>query len=91
MGAYFILTGSFTTGSLFAFLGLLGSVTSPVESFTQLLQQLQQATGSMQRVSQVIDEPVEVEDTPDAVALESTVKFGKYPPPVTIAVALLIT
>jgi ATP-binding cassette subfamily B protein len=69
LGAYFILTGSFTTGSLFAFLGLLGSVTSPVESFTQLLQQLQQATGSMQRVTQVIDEPVEVEDTPEAVAL----------------------
>src|SRR5581483_3216206 len=69
LGAYFILTGSFTTGSLFAFLGLLGSVTSPGESFTQLLQQLQQATGSMQRVTQIIDEPIEVQDAPDAVPL----------------------
>ena len=75
LGAYFILTGSFTTGSLFAFLGLLGSVTSPVESFTQLLQQLQQATGSMQRVTQIIDEPVEVKDAPDAVPLPASVNL----------------
>ncbi|MBX5491989.1 MAG: ATP-binding cassette domain-containing protein [Chloroflexi bacterium] len=66
LGGYFILTGSFTVGALFAFMGLLGQVTGPVESFTQLLQALQQAAGSMQRVAQVLDEPVEVRDAPDA-------------------------
>jgi len=69
LGAYLILTGSFSVGSLFAFLGLLGSVTSPVEQATQLLQQLQQAAGSMQRVVQILDERVEVEDAPDAQSL----------------------
>ena len=62
LGAYLILIGHFTVGSLFAFLGLLGSVPAPWSPFTQLLQRLQQATGSMQRVAQVIDERVEVED-----------------------------
>ncbi|HLI27989.1 MAG TPA: ABC transporter transmembrane domain-containing protein [Chloroflexota bacterium] len=66
LGGYLILSGSFSVGALFAFMGILGQVTSPVESFTQLWQALQQAAGSMQRVAQVLDEPVEVRDAPDA-------------------------
>src|SRR5205823_8605839 len=69
LGAYLILTGHFTTGSLFAFLGLLGSVTSPIEQSAQLVQQLQQAAGSMQRVVQLLDERLEVEDAAEAVPL----------------------
>ncbi len=69
VGAYLILTGNFTTGGLFAFLGVSSSVTQPVQQVTQLLQQLQQAAGSMQRVVQVLDQPVEVQDAPDAVPL----------------------
>src|SRR5581483_3263857 len=76
LGSLYSLSSSLVTSmiqlvvlGLGAYLGLLGSVTSPVQSFTQLLQQLQQATGSMQRVTQVIDEPVEVQDASDAVAL----------------------
>jgi ATP-binding cassette, subfamily B, bacterial len=69
-GAYLIIVDdSLTLGALFAFTGLLSSVTSPVESFTQLLQTLQQAAGSMQRVAQLLDEPVQIQDAPDAIEL----------------------
>jgi ATP-binding cassette subfamily B protein len=70
IGAYLIIVDrSLTLGALFAFTGLLASVTSPVEQFTQLLQTLQQAAGSMQRVAQLLDERVEIQDAPDAVTL----------------------
>ncbi|HLH26421.1 MAG TPA: ABC transporter transmembrane domain-containing protein [Chloroflexota bacterium] len=70
LGAYLIIADrSLTLGVLFSFTGLLSSVTSPVEQFTQLLQALQQAAGSMQRVVQILDEREEVADAPDAVPL----------------------
>src|SRR5262249_28552925 len=49
LGAFFILNGQFSVGALFSFMGLLGSVTSPVEQTSQLIQTLQQAAGSLQR------------------------------------------
>jgi ATP-binding cassette subfamily B protein len=70
LGAYLIIADqSLTLGVLFSFTGLLSSVTGPVEQFTQLLQALQQAAGSMQRVVQILDERVEISDAPDAVEL----------------------
>jgi ATP-binding cassette subfamily B protein len=69
IGAYLIIIGEFTTGALLAFLSLMGQVTSPVQQALQLLQQLQQAGGSMQRVAQILDERIEVQDAPDAVEL----------------------
>jgi ATP-binding cassette subfamily B protein len=69
LGAFFILNGQFTVGALFSFMGLLGSVTSPVEQTSQLIQTLQQAAGSLQRVTEILDAPVEVQDAPNAAAL----------------------
>jgi ATP-binding cassette, subfamily B, bacterial len=69
LGAFFILNDQFTVGALFSFMGLLGSVTSPVEQTSQLVQTLQQAAGSLQRVTEILDAPVEVEDAPNAAAL----------------------
>jgi ATP-binding cassette, subfamily B, bacterial len=70
LGAYLIIADrSMTLGVLFSFTGLLSSVTGPVEQFTQLLQSLQQAAGSMQRVVQILDERQEIADAPDAVEL----------------------
>ena len=69
LGAYFILNDQFTVGALFSFMGLLGSVTSPVEQTSQLIQTLQQAAGSLQRVTEILNAPVEVQDAPNAAAL----------------------
>ncbi len=69
LGAYLILTGNFTVGALFSFMGLLGSVTSPVEQASELVQTLQQAAGSLQRVTEILDAPVDVADAPDASTL----------------------
>jgi ATP-binding cassette, subfamily B, bacterial len=66
LGAYLILTGNFTVGALFSFMGLLGSVTSPVQQFSDLVQTLQQAAGSLQRVTEILDAPVEVQDAANA-------------------------
>jgi ATP-binding cassette subfamily B protein len=69
LGAYLVITGHLTIGALFAFVGLLASVTSPIEQLSQLNQTLQQAAGAMQRVAQLLDERVEVQDAPDAIVL----------------------
>jgi len=66
LGAYLILTGNFTVGALFSFMGLLSSVTSPVEQASELVQTLQQAAGSLQRVIEILDAPVDVADAPEA-------------------------
>jgi ATP-binding cassette subfamily B protein len=66
LGAFLILNGHFTVGALFSFMGLLGSVTSPVEQFASLVQTLQQAAGSLQRVAEILDAPVDVQDAANA-------------------------
>ena len=54
-GAYFIMKGHLTVGALVAYLSYVGMVQSPIQSFTRLLNQLQQASVSYGRIQSVLD------------------------------------
>ena len=69
VGAFMVIRGSLSLGSLVAFQGLLGNVTGPLGSISGILQALQQASGGMQRVNELLDERPEVVDAPDAKPL----------------------
>lgn len=66
VGAFVVLNGDLTLGSLIAFLGLLGNVLAPLLGATDLVRSVQYATGGMQRVEELLGEDVEVVDAPDA-------------------------
>ena len=66
VGAFMVLNGDLTLGSLIAFLGLLGNVLAPLLGATDLVRSVQYATGGMQRVEELLGEDVEVVDAPDA-------------------------
>lgn len=69
IGTWLILEGRFTIGGLVAFLGVMGEVLSPVALLTSIGQELQTATGALLRIDEVLDEPSEVLDDPDAPVL----------------------
>ncbi|MDZ7676570.1 MAG: ATP-binding cassette domain-containing protein [Acidimicrobiales bacterium] len=77
-GAWLILEGRFTLGGLVAFLGLMGEVISPVTMLTNIGQELQAATGALQRVNEVLDtEPaiVDRDDARDVGPLQNEIRF----------------
>lgn len=71
IGVFLIWYGYFTVGGLTAFTGLIGVVTAPLTSLSQVLQLLLQASAGMQRVDEFLDEKPQVEDAPDARPLGS--------------------
>ncbi len=69
LGAWLILHGHLTLGGLVAFLGLMGEVLSPVTVLTGIGQEIQAATGALERVNEVLEAVPDIDDAPDAVAL----------------------
>ncbi|MDQ6728542.1 MAG: ABC transporter ATP-binding protein/permease, partial [Actinomycetota bacterium] len=69
LGAWLILQGNLTIGGLVAFLGLMGEVLSPVTALTGIGQQIQAATGALERVNEVLEAVPEIDDTADATVL----------------------
>jgi len=66
IGGYLVIEHSMTLGSLVAFLGLQAGVIGPILQLSQVLAELQQATGGLQRVEEVLDEGAEVSDAAGA-------------------------
>jgi len=66
IGGYFVIQGQLTLGSLFAFLGLLGGLIAPAQSMSGVAQALQQATGAMDRVNEVVNAVPKIADQPGA-------------------------
>jgi ATP-binding cassette subfamily B protein len=68
-GAFMVMQGYLTLGSLVAFTGLLASVLVPVQQLSNIYEGLQQATGGMQRIDEVLNEEARVADAPNAIEL----------------------
>ncbi len=68
-GARMVQHGSLSVGSFVAFNLYLGMLVTPLRSLGMWIGQAQRATASGERIFQVMDEPEEVADRPDAVAL----------------------
>ncbi len=77
LGVWLIVNGSFTTGSLLAFQGLLASFMMPVSSFITLGQTVQEMQTQMERVEDVLryQPDVPYEDASDAQG--DAAEFGR--------------
>src|SRR5262249_8787658 len=64
VGAWMILTGQLTIGGLVAFIGLIGEVLGPVVGISQQYSHLQQASGSFERIEEVLEEVPDVVEDP---------------------------
>jgi ATP-binding cassette, subfamily B, bacterial len=67
LGGYLVIQGQLMLGSLMEFLALLGLVIGPVQGITGLLQSIQIATASMDRVEEVLNVEADVGDPPNAI------------------------
>ncbi len=70
-GGYLVITerghpNGMTVGTLVAFLGLQSGVIGPILQLGQVMAEMQQATGGLQRVEEVLDERIDVADAPEA-------------------------
>ena len=70
VGGYLVIEESITLGTLVAFVGLLPSFFQPITALATVGQTVQKASGAMERVREVLDEPIEIEERPGATALE---------------------
>jgi ABC-type multidrug transport system fused ATPase/permease subunit len=69
VGARMVAHGSLAVGSFIAFNLYLGMLVTPLRSLGMWVGQAQRATASGERIFQVLDEPEDVTDRPDAVDL----------------------
>lgn len=68
LGVWLIMEGSFTTGMLLAFQGLLSQFFTPISSLLSLNQQVQEMRTSMERIEDVLNSEPDVPDSLDVVA-----------------------
>lgn len=68
-GGYMVMQGQLTVGTLLAFIGLLPSFFAPVASLSNVGQSVQMASGSLTRINELLDQPVEIADKPGAYEL----------------------
>ena len=66
LGAWLILRGNLTVGTLVAFTALLGQVIGPVQGLSGIMQALQQASGAMDRVDELLKVEPAIKDAPNA-------------------------
>ncbi len=69
VGGYMVIEGNMTIGTLLASIGLLPSLFSPVSALLQVLETVQSAAGSVERITELLDEPIAVADTAEAIVL----------------------
>jgi ATP-binding cassette subfamily B protein len=69
LGAFFVARGDMSVGALVAFQGLLANVVGPLRELSQIADMLQQASGALQRLDEVLDQRPSVADAVAAVAL----------------------
>ncbi len=69
VGALLVARGDMSLGALVAFQGLLGNVVGPLRELSQIVEMLQQASGALLHLDEVLDEPPLITNTADAVTL----------------------
>ena len=62
-GIYRILTGSFTVGTLLAFQGFMSSFLNPFNSIIGVSQNIQEMSGDMEKIEDVLNYPTDVDDS----------------------------
>lgn len=71
MGGYYVVTGSFTVGTIVAFGAYLEQLYSALQSLANAPIEFSQSMVSFERVFEVIDLPVEIQEKPNALSLHN--------------------
>jgi ABC-type multidrug transport system fused ATPase/permease subunit len=69
-GAWMVIDGQLSLGTLVAFLAYVTSFYDPLRRLTEVDNTFQQAIASGERIFELLDEVPEIQDAPDAIALE---------------------
>ena len=69
-GGHLVISGAFTIGTIVAFTSYLAQLYGPMASLSNARVEFAQSLVSFERVFEVLDLPVEIQDTPDAVVLD---------------------
>jgi subfamily B ATP-binding cassette protein MsbA len=68
-GGHQVMAGAMTPGDFFSFTAALALLYGPVRHLSRILNTVQQATASVERVFQILDTPPAIADRPGALAL----------------------
>ena len=87
VGGYFAYIGTFTSGDLIEFIGYFNLIIWPIMAVSRLIEMSSRGRASLNRVSELLDTPVDVKDGPnvrhDIKKLEGDIEFKnltfKYP------------
>jgi ABC-type multidrug transport system fused ATPase/permease subunit len=69
VGGYLVIKGHLSLGTLVAFVGLLPAFLQPITTLANVGQQIQRAAGAFDRMLEVLEAPIAIAETPDAVDL----------------------
>ena len=72
LGGYFVIRGAFTVGTIVAFGAYLGMLYAALQSLANAPVEFATSVVSFERVFEVVDLPLEIDDKPDAIVLQST-------------------
>jgi ATP-binding cassette, subfamily B, bacterial len=70
LGGYFVIQGEFTVGTIVAFGAYLGTLYGALQGLASAPVDFSTSMVSFERVFEIIDLPLDIEEKPDAVALE---------------------
>ncbi len=74
VGAWFVLSGHMTVGTLVAFLSVLASVLGPLKGLAWAVPSLQRASASLGRLQEILSEEPDVRDKPGAEPMQPIVR-----------------
>jgi ABC-type multidrug transport system fused ATPase/permease subunit len=66
VGGYLVITGQLTVGTLIASVALLPSLFEPIAALANVTQSVEKASGALDRVDELLQEPVIIADKPSA-------------------------
>ncbi len=70
-GGYLVYTGAFNAGQVVEYMGYFSAIVWPVMAVSELVDMTSRGKASIKRVSELLDAPIHVKDTPGAVPLEN--------------------
>ena len=91
-GGFLVLDGQLELGVLVSFIAIVPNLLLPLAGFTSMGEMIQMASGSMARVTEILDRSIPIEDAADAKPLDplrqqirlENVTFGYSPEKVTL-------
>ncbi len=70
VGSFELKNGRITTGDFVAFMMYIGVLLEAVRRIVEFTEQFQRGMTGIERFIEVMDEPIEIDDAPDAIDLE---------------------